>query len=90
MDISQAERDALFMNKGISKHTARITYLISPKDALQSYQRKPDCFQDAIALVKARCEESRMDEQERIHGTRIHHSRITVVLSNHAYKLRLA
>ncbi|KAH0834925.1 hypothetical protein J3R83DRAFT_10609 [Lanmaoa asiatica] len=36
------------------------------KDALQSYQRKPDCFQDAITLVKARCEESRMDEQERI------------------------
>ncbi|KAF8552486.1 hypothetical protein OG21DRAFT_1416066, partial [Imleria badia] len=35
-------------------------------DVLQSYQRKPDCFQDAINLVKARCEESRMDEQERI------------------------
>ncbi|KAF9240476.1 hypothetical protein BU15DRAFT_74064 [Melanogaster broomeanus] len=35
-------------------------------DAIQSYQRKPDCFQDAISLVKARCEESHMDEQGRV------------------------
>ncbi|KIK94203.1 hypothetical protein PAXRUDRAFT_784366 [Paxillus rubicundulus Ve08.2h10] len=45
---------------------AEIDVLLKSKDTLQFYQRKPDCFQDAISLVKARCEESRMDEQERI------------------------
>ncbi|KIJ15313.1 hypothetical protein PAXINDRAFT_114956 [Paxillus involutus ATCC 200175] len=43
-----------------------IDVLLKSKDTLQSYQRKPDCFQDAISIVKARCEESRMDEQERV------------------------
>ncbi|KAG8216560.1 hypothetical protein J3R82DRAFT_6741 [Butyriboletus roseoflavus] len=56
----------------VCRNAALIKCLTSSKDTLQSYERKPDCFQDAIALVKARCEESRMDEEERIQGTRIH------------------
>ncbi|KAI6104174.1 hypothetical protein F5141DRAFT_988224, partial [Pisolithus sp. B1] len=35
-------------------------------DVLGSYHRKADCFQDAMSRVKTRCEESHMDEQERI------------------------
>ncbi|KAI5990736.1 hypothetical protein EDD15DRAFT_2278638 [Pisolithus albus] len=40
--------------------------LFSGKNVLGSYHRKADCFQDAMARVKTRCEESHMDEQERI------------------------
>ncbi|KAI6006281.1 hypothetical protein F5J12DRAFT_833432 [Pisolithus orientalis] len=40
--------------------------LFSGKNALGSYHRKADCFQDAMSRVKTRCEESHMDEQERI------------------------
>ncbi|KAF9220743.1 hypothetical protein BS17DRAFT_298547 [Gyrodon lividus] len=43
-----------------------IDALLKSRDTLQSYQRKPDCFRDAISLVKAHCEESHMDEQERV------------------------
>lgn len=67
-----------------------INYLTTAEDALQSYKRKPDCFQDAIAMVKAHCEESRMDEQERIQGTLIRHFSALFAPSNHAYKLPLA
>ncbi|KIJ63744.1 hypothetical protein HYDPIDRAFT_112679 [Hydnomerulius pinastri MD-312] len=40
--------------------------LLKSQGALETYTKKPDCFQDAIALVKTRCEESHMDEQERV------------------------
>lgn len=70
------------------RNTAQVEYLTAPKGALQGYQQKPDCFQDAINLVKARCEESRMDEPERIQGTLVHFQ-VTFVLSNRAYKLPL-
>ncbi|KAI6006927.1 hypothetical protein EDD15DRAFT_8559 [Pisolithus albus] len=40
--------------------------LFSGKNVLGSYHRKADCFQESMSRVKTRCEESHMDEQERI------------------------
>ncbi|KAF8126220.1 hypothetical protein EV363DRAFT_1418934 [Boletus edulis] len=68
-DLASAPRvaeDVLLNSFDAELSQAGIDGLLSNKDVLQSYQQKPDCFQNAISLVKARCEESRMDEQERI------------------------
>ncbi|KAG9311609.1 hypothetical protein JVU11DRAFT_7818 [Chiua virens] len=58
-DIFQNTFDAQLSQAGIVP-------LFTNNDALQSYQQKPDCFQEAITMVKARCEDARMDEEERI------------------------
>ncbi|KAI6132524.1 hypothetical protein EDD16DRAFT_1851803 [Pisolithus croceorrhizus] len=69
-ELSDPELDTIFSGKSIGPliTTARIIFEILA-DVLGSYHRKADCFQDAMSRVKTRCEESHMDEQERIQGT---------------------
>ncbi|KAH7882822.1 hypothetical protein F5I97DRAFT_135194 [Phlebopus sp. FC_14] len=43
-----------------------ISALFKGQDVLGPYHQKPDCFRDAVALVKTRCEESHMNEQDRV------------------------
>ncbi|KAI6132380.1 hypothetical protein EV401DRAFT_2253975 [Pisolithus croceorrhizus] len=66
-ELSDPELDTIFSGKSIGPliTTARIIFEILA-DVLGSYHRKADCFQDAMSRVKTRCEESHMDEQERI------------------------
>jgi len=70
VELSDTELSALFRSKSM--------HLLLPcpserdivaVDTIEAYHRRPDCFQDAMARVKSRCEESHMDEQERIYGT---------------------
>ncbi|KAG6329288.1 hypothetical protein ID866_9801 [Astraeus odoratus] len=49
-------------HSGLSEHDFFALF----RTAITPYHRKSDCFQDAVSKVKTRCEESHMDEQERV------------------------
>jgi len=67
--LTQLEVDQLFRNTSESPYFLFLIGANVRSDALDSYDKKPDCFRRAAGVLRTRCGELDMDEAERVNGT---------------------